>query len=195
MSHYGNYKPDFWQAQNKPNTGRFVSWMSKVSSQPKKIALAALFALIFGFIICMAGCKTTTPTVIEKEKIVYVHSDSVRYIDSTIVIPIEVYKDYTGLLDTLYLKTSISESWSAVDTNKMLLVGELKNTKAIQYKYIEVEKIVKNDSIVEVEKPVPYPVVEEKKVIPTFAWICIIWSILSIVLLGVWAYLKFSKPI
>ena len=151
--------------------------------------------LILWSTLIFCGCKTTTPTVIEKERIVYVHSDSIRYIDSTVVIPIERFVDIVPQYDTLTLSTTLAKSQSWLDTTNHILRGNIWNLNAIQYQYIEVEKIVNNDSIIEKEVPKPYPVVEEKKVIPTFAWICIIWSVLSIVLIGVWVYLKFAKPI
>lgn len=194
MSHFGNYHPSFELGERKSILSRFNAFLSKVGRRYGSIFKNALVGLFLGSMLIISSCKPQQ-IIVEKEKLVYVHSDSVRYIDSTVLIPKEVYRDYASLLDTLFLKTSISESWSVVDTNQMLLVGEIKNIKAIQIKYIEKEKVIKNDSIIEKEVPKPYPVVEEKKVIPTFAWICIIWSILSIVLLGVWVYLKFAKPI
>lgn len=195
MSHYGNYKPEFSEAQNKPNTGRFVSWMSKVSSQPKKIALVALLALIFGFIICMTGCKTHQTVI--KEEIV------TRYVDSTIwhtdtsyfEIPVEVYRDYTGLLDTLRLENKYSIAWSAVDTNNMILLGELKskNIKVpIEYKWKE--RIVYQDSIVEKTKEVPVEVEVIKKVTPKWAWWTLFICIGLIVYFGIRLYLRF-KPL
>ena len=154
-----------------------------------------LAALFLASMIIFSGCRTHQPTIIEKEVIKYVHSDSVRYIDSTVVIPIERFVDIVPQYDTLTLSTTLAKSQSWLDTTNHILRGNIWNLNAIQYQYIEVEKIVKNDSIIEKELPKPYPVVEEKKVIPTFAWICIIWSVLSIVLIGVLVYLKFAKPI
>ena len=135
--------------------------------------------LIIALALLFCACKTQTPTIIEKEKYIYVTKDSVVNRDSTIYIPVEVYKDYS--LDTLVLRTSqaISKSW--LDTSSAYLVGEIRNLKAIQTKYIEVEKWHTKDSIVEKEVPVPYPVVEKVKYIPT--WMKIITFLGGFVLL------------
>lgn len=184
MSQYGNYKITGWERKSRPErTKRASFWI-----------FGAAAIIILGIVIGLSGCKQKQ-VIVEKEKYIYVTKDSIVNRDSTVYVPVEVYKDYSLFQDTLFLETSIAKAVAWNDTSNWMLNGYIENKQAIQYKYIEKLKVVRNDSIVEVEKPVPYPVVEEKKVIPTFAWICIIWSILSIVLLGVWAYLKFSKPI
>lgn len=151
------------------------------------VALAAIF-LIF-----LVGCKPKQ-IIVEKEKLVYVTKDSIVHRDSTVYVPVEVFKDYA--LDTLVLRTSLAESKSWLDTSSAYIVGEIRNLKALEYKYIEVDKWHTKDSLVYKDKevPVPYPVVEEKRYIPTFAWICIVWAAISIVLLGLWLYFKFWKP-
>lgn len=151
--------------------------------------------LICGLILISVGCKVHQPTtVIQKEEIIWKYKDSIVSKDSTVYIPVEIYKDYSSMLDTLVLSTSMAEAKSWLDTNNKMLVGEIRNLNSIEYKYIEVERIVTNDSIVEREIPVPYPVVEEKKVIPTFAIICICWTVISFVILLGLVYLKFIRP-
>lgn len=182
---YGNYIQSDFKASGSVLKKSGTSYRFRKESA--LVVISMLLVLIFG----VSSCRTHQPTVIEKEKIVYQTKDSIVYKDSTVYVPYEVVKDYS--LDTLVMKTSLAISKSWVDTSTLYIVGELKNLKAFEVKYVEKEKLVVRDTTIYEEKPVPYPVVEEKKVIPTFAWICIIWSILSIVLLGVWAYLKF-KP-
>ena len=152
-------------------------------------------ALFLASVLIFGGCKTHQTVI--KEEIV------TRYVDSTIwhtdttyfEVPKEVYADYTSLLDTLVLETNYALSWSAIDTNNRLLVGEIRNKDfKIPIKYLWKERIIYQDSIVEKTNEVPVEVEVVKTRIPTFAWICIIWSILSIVLLGVFGYLKFVKP-
>ena len=145
-----------------------------------KSLIAGLFCALF---IIFSGCRVKQPTVIQKEEIVWVHKDSIVTKDSTVYIPVEVYRDYSNMLDTLVLSTSMAESKSWIDTNNKMLAGEIKNLKSVEYKYIEVERIVTNDSIVEREIPVPYPVVEEKIKYPWWAWITLAWFIFSIILL------------
>lgn len=182
MSQYGNYKITGWERKSRPErTKRASFWI-----------FGAAAIIILGIVLGLSGCKPKE-VIVEKEKYIYVTKDSIVNRDSTVYVPVEVYKDYS--LDTLVLKTSLAESKSWLDTNSLYLVGEIRNLKAIQVKYVEVDKWHTKDSIVEKEKPVPYPVVEEKKVIPTFAWLCIVWSIVSLILIGIFIYLKIKKPI
>lgn len=202
MSHYGNYKPDFADFENKASFSRFKAFWLKVNQETvkalKRLKSAVSVALLGAILLfSLDGCKTQH-TVIKEETVT-------RYIDSTIwhtdtnffEIPVEIYRDYTGLLDTLRLENKYSIAWSAVDTNNMILLGELKskNVKVpVEYKWKE--RIIYQDTTIFKEKEikVPYPVVEEKRYIPTFAWMCIVWAAISIVLLGLWLYFKFWKP-
>lgn len=152
----------------------------------KYVAMVAIF-------LGLSCCRTQPPTIIQKEQVIWTYKDSVVQRDSICYIPIERYVDIVPIYDTLVLESSTASSRCWVDTSNRLLRGEIKNTKAIQYQVKYVERVVTNDSIVEREVPVPYPVVEEKRHIPTFAWICIVWAAISIVLLGLWLYIKFKK--
>lgn len=141
----------------------------------KKLVIIALGLLI-------ASCGTIKKVEIE-------HRIETHYIDSTIWhtdtayfdIPREVYKDYTSLLDTLKLETGVAKSWAAIDTNKMMLTGEIENKpvkleKEIQWK----EKIVYKDSLVYKEIPVEVEVIKEK--VPNWSW----WTLgICVALLGV----------
>lgn len=175
------------------NFSRFKAVLAKVGIVNHfnfKMVIAGLF---LGLLIIFNGCKTKQ-VVVESENIVYVHSDSTIIKDSTVIIPIERYVDVVPWYDTLVLSTSIAESKSWVDSTNHILRGEIKNLNAVEYKYVEVERIVINDSIVEKQVPIPYPVVEEKNVIPTFAIICICWTVISFIILLGLAYLKFVRP-
>lgn len=151
--------------------------------------LALLVSIIM--IVGISGCKTQPPTVVEKEKVVYVTKDTTIYKDSTVYVPYEVVKDYS--LDTLVMKTSLAISKSWVDTSTLYIVGELKNLKSIEVKYIEKEVIKTKDSIVEVEKPIPVEVEVVKTKIPTIFWLTFIFCIGLIIFTGIKLYLKF-KP-
>lgn len=152
------------------------------------VVISMLLVLIFG----VSSCRTHQPTVIEKEKIVYQTKDSIVYKDSTVYVPYEVVKDYS--LDTLVMKTSLAISKSWVDTSTLYIVGELKNLKAFEVKYVEKEKLVVRDTTIYEEKPVPYPVETVKTKIPTLFWITFFICIGLLVYVGVRLYLKF-KPI
>lgn len=180
---YGNYKPsEELYGQSGP----------RHHFRHKKLVLAVFVALAALFLIFLVGCKPKQ-VIVEKEKLVYVTKDSIVHRDSTVYIPVEAYKDYSSLLDTLFLSTSMAKAWSTVDTNKMLLVGEIRNIKALEVKYIEVDKWHTNDSLVYKEKPVPYEVQVVKTKIPWWSWICLTWTILCLVYVGFKIYIKFCK--
>lgn len=183
---YGGYE----QSDFKPSEA--VSEKSWRSNRPKKknaiAAISVLLLLIFG--ILMFGCKPQQ-VVIEKEKVVYQTKDSLVYVDSTVYVPVEVYRDYS--LDTLVLKTSLAESKSWLDTNSLYLVGEIRNLKAVQVKYIEKEVTKYRDSIVEKEKPVPYEVEVVKTKTPTWAWICLVWAVITVASIAWSVYKRFRK--
>lgn len=193
MSHIGNYHNKEFEEQCKRqrNFSRFKRmWLSiykNILPFFKKAAMGLFLAL------AVISCRTQPTTVIQKEEIIWTYKDSITTRDSICYIPIERYVDIVPIYDTLVLENSISISRSWADTTNHLLRGELKNKNAIQYQVKYVDRVVKNDSIVEKEVPKPYPVIEEKMYIPTFAWICIVWAAISIVLLGLWLYVKFWK--
>lgn len=148
----------------------------------------AFLLILMGFTLAFVGCKPKQ-VVVEKEKLVYIKSDTTIVHDSTVYIPTEIYRDYSSILDTLYMSTTLAESKAWVDTNTYMLLGELKNKKAVEYRYIEVEKIVKNDSIVYQEKKVPYEVEVIKTKTPTWAWICLVWAVVCLCY-GAWKIYK-----
>lgn len=180
MSQYGNYKITGWERKSCPErTKRASFWI-----------FGAAAIIILGIVLGISGCKPKE-VIVEREKYIYVTKDSIVNRDSTVYVPVEVYKDYS--LDTLVLKTSLAESKSWLDTNSLYLVGEIRNLKAVQIKYVEVDKWHTKDSIVEKEKPVPYPVVEVKTKTPTWAWWTLFICIGLLVYVGVRLYLRF-KP-
>lgn len=152
-----------------------------------------LQGLILALCLFFVGCKTQPPTVIQKEEIIWTYKDSITTRDSICYIPIERYVDIVPIYDTLILENSISISHSWVDTTNHLLRGELKNKNAIQYQIKYVERVVTNDSIVEREIPVPYTVVEEKTKYPWWAWITLVWSLITAALLICVIYFKIKK--
>lgn len=188
---YGNYKMDHFEEKASQNEekglcSRFFG--IEVIKALRRLAKMALLGAILLF--SLDGCKPEQ-IIVEKDKLVYVTKDSIVHRDSTVYVPVEVYKDYA--LDTLVLRTSLAESKSWLDTSSAYLVGEIRNLKAIEVKYIEVDKWHTKDSIVEKEVPKPYQVVEYKVKRPWWAWICLTWTILSLLSIG-WAVYKKIRP-
>lgn len=188
---YGNYKMDHFeekasQNEEKGHPERFFG--KDVIKALKRLAKMALLGAILLFYL--DGCKPEQ-IIVEKDKLVYVTKDSIVHRDSTVYVPVEVYKDYA--LDTLVLRTSLAESKSWLDTSSAYLIGEIRNIKALEVKYIEVDKWHTKDSLVYKEKPVPYPVIEEKVKRPWWAWICLTWTIISIASIIWTVYIKLKK--
>lgn len=195
---YGNYKMDHFE--EKRNFSRFKRFWLKVNQETvqalKRLREAVSVALLAAILIFMFdGCKTQH-TVIKEETVT-------RYIDSTIwhtdttyyQLPVEVYSDYTSLLDTLRLENTYSYTWSAVDTNKMILVGELRTKDVkIPVQYMWKDRIIYQDSIVENTKEVPVPVEVIKTKTPKWAWWTLFLCLLFIGYAGFKLYIKFWKP-
>lgn len=200
---YGNYLPNFDLESRNSFLDRLRAFFiqRRVSYQLrrknrctglKRVSAGATLLILLLGIFVMQGCKPKQ-VIVEREKVVYVHSDSTIYKDSVVYVPVEVYKDYSRLTDTLLLETSLATAKAWNDTNAWIIKGYIKNKQAVQYKYIEVEKIVKNDSIVEREVPVPYEVEVVKTHIPTWAWLCLSACIIGLCLGGWRLYRKFFK--
>lgn len=123
-------------------------------------------------LIITASCSIFKPVVVRDSTITSIHYvDSINYIDSTIFIPIykEYYRDYSDLLDTLNLETSLAQAKAYIDTTDKKLKGEIQNKDTqIPYKTKYKEKITYKDSLVYVKQDVPVYVEKIKKVVPSW---------------------------
>ena len=183
---YGNYRRDDFSRSGALSEKSGTSY----HFGSKKALVGAILALLLIIGLCFTSCKPQQ-TVIEKEKLVYVTKDSIVHRDSTVYVPFEVYKDYS--LDTLVLRTSLAESKSWLDTSSAYLVGEIRNLKALEVKYIEVDKWHTKDSLVYIEKPVPYEVEVVKTHIPSWAWITLVWALITVAFIAWSVYKRFRK--
>jgi len=146
------------------------------------------------------GCGVSKKTVQVEHKIETHYIDSTRWHDTTIyhIIPIEKYRDYTSLLDTLKMETSLAIAKSYVDTTNNTLKGSIENKEdpiktVIKWK----EHIVYRDSIEKVEVPVPVEVTKEVTKYPKTYWWFMGFTILAAlyVALKVYMRIKFHKTI
>lgn len=103
-------------------------------------------------------CKPVHEVITHHEYITHT-VDSIRWHDSTVVVPMEVWHDIAVIPDTLHLETSLAVADAWLDS--CFLQGTIKNKQQVIYKYIEVEKV--RDSIVYEKVPEPYPVIEHVK--------------------------------
>lgn len=144
------------------------------------------------------GCGVTKKTI-QIDHITETHYvDSTRWHDSTIyyIVPIEKYRDYTSLLDTLKLETSMAKAEAYVDTTNNILKGSIENKKdsiktVIKWK----ERIIQKDSLV--YKEVPVEVEKEVVKYPKTYWWFMGFTILAAlyVALKVYMRIKFHKTI
>lgn len=143
-------------------------------------------------IFAVFGCGTTRPTTTTTQ-VVYQYRDSIRWKDSTVLVPIPVerYVDVVPAYDTLRLQTTMATSEAWVDTLTHTLKGRLANKPdsiktIVKFKdrlvTVTRDSLVTKEIPVEVEVPVRY-------VPKLYKW-CLAWTILSALLFVVWLYLK-----
>lgn len=114
-----------------------------------------------------------TPRYIDIEREVITYKDSTILHQDTIYtkIPVEFYYDYSPIMDTLHLETSVAAADAYLDTASLMIKGGIYN-KAVEIptEYIWKERIVERTDTVYVEKTkeVPYEVVKYKT--PGWSW-------------------------
>ena len=149
-------------------------------------------------ILLVFGCGTARRTTIIEHKTETHYIDSTRWHDSTIyyTIPIERYRDYASLLDTLRLETSLARSEAYIDTTNNTLKGSIENKRdslktVIKWK----EHIVYKDSLVYQE--VPVEVTKEITKYPKSYWWFMGFTLLTGIYFALKVYLKikFGKSI
>lgn len=135
----------------------------------------------------LVGCGTAKHSTVIEHKTEIHYVDSTRWHDSTIyyTIPVEKYKDYASLLDTLKLETSLAEAQAYVDTTSNTLKGSIENKQnsiktVIKWK----ERLIQKDSLI--YKEVPVEVVKEVTKYPKSYW----WFMGISILAALWLALK-----
>ena len=151
-----------------------------------KIFILFLFILPLG---CVGTKKTKQIPIVQVEKTVV--KDSLIYVRDTLYLPLPVEeKEVKTTADSSHLETSIAESDAWIDS-----IGNLNHTlknKDTVYKYIY-DTVYINKTITEYkEKEVPIEVPIEVPYIPTFAWICIVFTCCSIVFIIMKIIMKFK---
>lgn len=144
-----------------------------------------LFLMI---VISVSSCKPVEHVITHHKYITHT-VDSIRWHDSTVVVPHEVYTNIAWNYDTLTLETSLAKAECWVDS--IWLRGNISNKQQVIYKYIEVEKW--RDSIVYEKVPEPYTVIEQvpNQVNKKLRW----WAIISTIGLGCSLVYIFRKPL
>ena len=154
------------------------------------------------WIILVIDCFLLTFACSCPRKVIEVeHRVETHYVDSTIwhdstlyhVIPVERYRDYTSLLDTLHMETSMATAEAWVDTTANTLKGSIENKNdsiktVVKWK----ERLVYKDTTITKEVPVEVPVVKTVTKYPVTYWIFMVISILAIAIAALKVYLKFK---
>lgn len=139
------------------------------------------------------GCAATKTVYVPTEAVTKIeYRDSLIYIRDTvkIEIPKEIVREVAPQVDTSRLETSVAISEAYLDTLDRKLHHTLKNKKtALEAKLDTIVRVefvnqyLEKPIIQEVEVPTPY--------IPTFAWICIVFTCCSIVSIIMKIIMKF----
>lgn len=142
-----------------------------------------------------AACGTTHHLPSENTHTTVVVKDSIRWKDSTVLVPIPVerYVDVVRQYDTLKLESTLARSVSYVDTLTHTLKGTLTHKPEsvktiIKYK----DRIVTEyrDSISIKEVPVEVEVIKTK--VPSWCWWLLVFNVLVLLVFAVRLYLKFK---
>lgn len=150
--------------------------------------------LIFTLSLLLMGCASTK-SVVEvpvKDKEIIEYRDTTIYLEKIVEVPVPIEKvvEVVPKMDTLFMETSVAKSKAWVDTTNNVLRGNIENKKTnlkgkvdtcfvVEY----IDRIVEKEIAVEVPIEVPY--------IPTFAWICIVFTCCSIVFIIMKIIMKF----
>ena len=147
--------------------------------------------IFFLLLLFLSGCSILKPVTI-REEVITTYRDSTVFHDSTVFIsiPVEVYRDYADMLDTLRLETTLAEAKAYLDTTDKKLKGEIKNSSdSIKYVIKWKERVQTKDSLVFKEVPIPYEV--EKRVTPKWCWYCLVFSVLCVAGIAIKIYITF----
>lgn len=177
--------------------GLFFAQMNKVLPKPRKCLKWAkngqIWAIAGGTLLMLSigGCGTTKIIPVENKEITKVEvRDSIVYRDTTIYIPQERIVEVVPQLDTLRMEIETAEAKAYLDTDMLMLRGELKSKRATQKEYIERIEIRERTDTVYVERPQPYEV--PKPYIPKWCWWSLIINIVGVLLVAFKLYLKFK---
>ena len=127
------------------------------------------FYIFFIFLLSFMGCSTTRYVPVSGvEKEVTNHRDSIRIMDSIVVIPVERIVDVVPAYDTLKLETTQARAKAYVDTTLHLLKGSIENKDKAKTEVREVVKFVERIDTLYIERPVPYEVEKRVRYVPAF---------------------------
>lgn len=156
--------------------------------------VATLLLLLLMCSGCAAHKKITYVPTQTIHKVEY--RDSVVRVKDTVYIelPVERIVEVIPELDTLKMETSVAEATAYLDIDRKQLRGELRNKKTQLPAKVDTLVVFKN-KIEYLEKPVIQKVETPVPYIPKFAWICIVYTCTSVLVLLILGFLKLKKII
>lgn len=146
----------------------------------KKIGMIIVTALAL-----ITSCRTIQYVPVETNTDVHVKDSVVWNIkDSVRITERSVYKDYTGLLDTLRISNDRASMTAWADTTRNLINGTLETEpQEEKTKIIYKDRWNTRDSLVYKEVPVEVPVEVVKEVVPKFWRVMGVFGIICLVIL------------
>lgn len=169
----------------KKITSHFWLFLGDLRHFVSKWTVAPLATLTLVCGLAMGSCKTIQYIPVETGTTVHIKDSVALHIkDSVRVIEKSVYRDYTGLLDTLSISSSKASMRAWADTSRNMIAGELK-TEPIEEKtkIVYKDRVEYRDSLVYKEVPVPVEVEKEVKIVPKFWRVTGVIGIISILTL------------
>lgn len=154
-----------------------------------------LVVLLVAVGLLCGSCGATHTIPIETTTEVH-YIDSVRYEirDSIRIIERNRWKDYGGLLDTVRIRGNHSEATAYMDTTRNIINAELEESpREEKTRIIYRDRWKTRDSLVFQDRPVPYEITKEVKIIPKFWIITGVFGIICLVLLFTFIGLKIYR--
>ena len=153
----------------------------------KLVRLFIIIAVLFS----LFGCGVTRQIPVET-KVVYEYRDSTIIKDSIrpVFLPVERISDIRPIPDTLELETSLAEAKMWLNGELNVLQGEIHNKPQAQISTPYKERVIYRDSVVTQEVPVEVEVIQT--VHPKYELYLWIWTILTLLGIGIFIYLKIS---
>lgn len=146
------------------------------------------FFAIISTCILLGGCVVYRYLPAENNTTVR-DSVAITFRDSTIYHHKTVNRDYAGLLDTLSIQGERSSMKAYADTSNFTIKGELRE-EPIRERVVFRDRIQYRDSIQIKKVPYPVEIVKEKKYIPKFFWGTFFFSVVVLLLIAAWIYIK-----
>ena len=149
------------------------------------LAVVTLLALLVSCSPKLQPSTTTQVTTIVRDSIV-VHRDTIVF-----QVPVETSSAFN--VQSSHLETTVAWSDAVVDSTGVLSHTLSNKPVKVEKEFVYVDRVVTEYKDSLVVKEVPVEVEVPVRYVPKFYKGCLVWSVLSVLLLGLWLYLKFRQ--